>query len=373
MTRVHRTLSVAVLTAALSFPLRAQDGELSDSGSPTRYRNKLTVTPFLAYSPQTKLVLGAGGGWQFKTGAGAYDSATRSSVLAGFGSFTTAGQWSIGGSLSRYTRGNRWWIDLGAQGAFFPLTYYGIGPFTEEADTNEMRNHLFEVDARVARQVARHLYTGLYYRLRAYWNIDWEFPARIPDTLPGADGARSSGLGITLLYDSRNSTFTPTRGWFLLVEALANHEVIGSDRNYGTVVADARHYVRVTRRDIVAFNLVGQFNGSAVPIQSMSMLSGQTSSLLMRGVYLGRFRDRHQLVGQADYRGSLGGRWGYVVFGAAGNIFGSGTSVWDEMKFTGGLGIRFDVNPRDRLNLRADYTFTSFGERGFSFGAAEAF
>jgi len=31
------------------------------------------------------------------------------------------------------------------------------------------------------------------------------------------------------------------------------------------------------------------------------------------------------------------------------------------------------VNPRDPLNLRVDFTFTSFGESGLSIGAAEAF
>jgi hypothetical protein len=31
------------------------------------------------------------------------------------------------------------------------------------------------------------------------------------------------------------------------------------------------------------------------------------------------------------------------------------------------------VNPRDPLNIRVDYTLTSFGEAGVSIGAAEAF
>jgi hypothetical protein len=94
----------------------------------------------------------------------------------------------------------------------------------------------------------------------------------------------------------------------------------------------------------------------------------------MRGVYLGRFRDRHELVAQADYRGHLKGRLGYVIFGAAGNVFGSpGTDLFDRVKMTYGAGLRFDVNPADPLNIRVDYTLTNFGEGGVSIGATEAF
>jgi hypothetical protein len=106
----------------------------------------------------------------------------------------------------------------------------------------------------------------------------------------------------------------------------------------------------------------------------MAMLSNYTTAVLARGVYLGRFRDRHELLAQVDYRGHLKGRVGYVVFGSAGNVFGSpGNRVFEQVKFTYGAGVRFNVNPADPLNLRADFTLTSFGESGLSLGAAEAF
>jgi hypothetical protein len=106
----------------------------------------------------------------------------------------------------------------------------------------------------------------------------------------------------------------------------------------------------------------------------MAQISNVTTQVVMRGVYLGRFRDRHELIAQADYRVHVWKRFGAVVFGAAGNVFGSnGASLGDEMKYTYGGGLRFNINKHDALNLRVDYTFTSFGGQGLSLGVGEAF
>jgi outer membrane protein assembly factor BamA len=184
----------------------------------------------------------------------------------------------------------------------------------------------------------------------------------------------SSGLGATLLVDDRNSITTPTRGNYFQVDLLHHAAFLGSDFSYSHVAIDARTYVAVRRgKDVIALSAYGQFNGPDVPIQAMALLSNVSSLWVMRGVYLGRFRDRHELVGQVDYRGHLKGRFGYVVFGSAGNVFGAGTDVLDDVKFTYGAGLRFNVNPADPLNLRVDFTLTSFGSGGLSIGATEAF
>ena len=79
---------------------------------------------------------------------------------------------------------------------------------------------------------------------------------------------------------------------------------------------------------MLALNLYGQFNGADVPIQTMAQISNVTTQVVMRGVYLGRFRDRHELIAQADYRVHVWKRFGAVVFGAAGNVFGPTAPRW---------------------------------------------
>ena len=350
-------------------------GQGADSAAQTGYKRSLIVLPFVTYAPETRWQFGAGGGMQFKWPSAVRDSLTRPSYAFTAVSYTTRGQWTAAGEVALYTPRNRWGFFGRLEGAFFPLTYYGIGPSTERADSNRMDNRLIRVETKVLRRIAGELSAGPYYRLHSFFDIDWQFPSRITPATPGGAGGLSSGLGLSLQLDARKATSTPHRGHLLLVDYLRNASWLGSDFDYDYLVVDARVYLPVWRgRDVVALGLYGEFNGAEVPIQTMSMLSNATTQQLMRGIYLGRFRDRHEVVFQADYRGHLKGRFGYVVFGAAGNVFGSdGSRLFDELKFTYGSGLRFNVNPRDPLNLRADFVLSSFGETGFTLGVGEAF
>lgn len=368
---VHRRgrLLLGVMASLTAAPL---SGQAADTAA---YRNRLTVLPFAAYAPETGVQFGAGGGWQFKWPGAARDPATRSSYLAGAVTFTTKGQWTAGAETSAFLPGGDWWLFGRAAFASFPLIYYGVGAQTELADSNRMKHRFIKLEGKGLRRLHGPLYGGLYYRLHSFFDIRWQDDSRIPAGLPGGEGGRSSGLGISLQYDTRPSQTTPTRGRYLVLDYLRNEEFLGSDFVYDYLLIDARTYLPVRHgRDVIALNLYAEFNGPDVPIQTMSMLSNATTQELMRGVYLGRFRDRHEVVAQMDYRGHLKGRFGYVVFGSAGNVFGSGgNELFDDLKFTYGAGLRFNLNPQDPLNLRVDFTFTSFGESGLSIGAAEAF
>jgi hypothetical protein len=373
---VRRTLAYTIASVSLlAGPIRAQtDSSVSDSSGPAIYHNRLLALPYVSYSPQTRLQFGVGGGLQFKWPGAIADSGTRPSYLAGNGAVTTKGQWVTSLGVSLYLPKNRWWIAGGVAAGFFPATYYGIGPHSRAGDGMLLEQHFVAADARVLRQIRGEFSLGVHYRGASYTRVEWELPALIPGGLAGGKGGVISGAGPMAQFDSRNSTTTPTRGHFLLVDLLNFASLSGSDFSYRSLAVDARVYLPVRRRDVVALALYGQWNGSQVPIQAMALLGGYTTQELMRGVYLGRFRDRNQVVAQADYRGHLAGRFGYVVYGSAGNVYGSlGSGLFDSVKFTYGAGLRFNINPRDPLNIRADYTLTSFGSRGLSLGAAEAF
>lgn len=362
-------LLVAAWLAGSAGALSAQVADTS------AYKAKLTALPFAAYAPETGVQFGVGGGWQFKWPGAARDPLTRSSYLAGAFTLTTKGQWTAGAETSAFLPGGDWWLSGRAAVASFPLIYYGVGSQAERADSNRMKHRFIKLEGKALRRLHGPLYGGIYYRLHSFFDIRWQFENQIAPGLPGGTDGKSSGVGVSLQYDSRPSQTTPTRGRYLVVDYLRNEEFLGSDFVYDYLVIDARTYLPVRRgRDVVALNLYAEFNGPNVPVQTMSMLSNATTQELMRGVYLGRFRDRHEVVAQMDYRGHLKGRFGYVLFGSAGNVFGQGgNELFDDLKFTYGAGVRFNLNPADPLNLRVDFTFTSFGESGLSIGAAEAF
>lgn len=365
----------ALALAALLGAGAATAQEAETDSVPARYRDRFIGLPYASYSPQTKLAFGVAGGYQFKWPGMSRDSLTRPSYLAVNATYTQKGQWVAFVGTSLFSPRNRWWTTAAVSAGYFPVFYFGTGPRTAAADTNLMQNRFRSADLRLLRQVANRLFVGPNLRLLSISHLKWQFPVRIPAALPGGRGGMNAGIGATAIYDARNSSTTPTRGRYAQVEFLINDPLWGSDFSYAKLVADARIYVPVRRgRDVIALAAYGEFSGSGVPIQTMAMLGNATTQVIMRGVYLGRFRDRHSLVAQADYRGHLKGRFGCVIFGSGGNVFGSpGNGLFDRVKFTYGAGLRFNVNPADPLNLRADVTLTSFGGGGLSLGATEAF
>jgi len=103
----------------------------------------------------------------------------------------------------------------------------------------------------------------------------------------------------------------------------------------------------------------------------MGLLGGAE---IMRGYYLGRYRDKNMLVLQAEYRWApIFWRFGLAAFAALGDVaetldrFNLG-----RFKTTYGLGLRFVIDPKQRLHLRLDF---GFGKEtsGVYFTAGEAF
>lgn len=78
----------------------------------------------------------------------------------------------------------------------------------------------------------------------------------------------------------------------------------------------------------------------------------------MRGYYQGRYRDNNILVLQTEYRMPVWQRFGCVAFGGVGDVSHkmSGFST-NSLKYTYGFGLRFQLNPKENINLRLDFGF----------------
>ena len=97
---------------------------------------------------------------------------------------------------------------------------------------------------------------------------------------------------------------------------------------------------------------------------------------LMRGYYLGRYRDNHLLAAQLEYRilpFKFSKRWGASVFMATGQVFSQNNKFqFKNLLPTGGAGLRFLVFPEKDIYTRVDVAFTQEG-RGIYFFIGEAF
>jgi outer membrane translocation and assembly module TamA len=108
-----------------------------------------------------------------------------------------------------------------------------------------------------------------------------------------------------------------------------------------------------------------------VPLRSLASFGGNNS---MRGYYDGRYRDKDQLVFQAEYRIPVYGKWGVVVFGSTGDVSSKFTDyTFGDLKYSYGAGIRFAISKKEKLNLRLDYGIGQGNNNGLYFQLGEAF
>ncbi len=149
----------------------------------------------------------------------------------------------------------------------------------------------------------------------------------------------------------------------------------GSSYSFTTILSDTRIYRPINSRDVLAAQLLGQFNTGNVPFNQLALLGGES---IMRGYYLGRFRDNNQIATQVEYRFlplPLGftKRWGAALFAGTGTVFPNVRSLSvNNWVWSAGGGVRFLLFPKKDIFTRLDVAFTQEGP-GFYIFIGEAF
>jgi outer membrane protein assembly factor BamA len=145
---------------------------------------------------------------------------------------------------------------------------------------------------------------------------------------------------------------------------------IGSTFNFTFLNGLYHKFWQIRRKHIIAVQAKARYGFGQVPFLDMSSVGNDD---LLRGYPKNRFRDVNFLGAQVEYRFPLFWRFGMVTFAGAGDVFNKYTDLGiNEVKYSVGAGLRFVVNPAERLNIRLDY---GYGREGgyFYFVVAEAF
>jgi outer membrane protein assembly factor BamA len=191
-----------------------------------------------------------------------------------------------------------------------------------------------------------------------------------PDT-PGSAGGKVSGFGYFMTYDSRDSIFYSTSGSFHQFSITSFGRALGSDFAFNRVYLELRRYFRFSFAHCLAFQTRFLVQTGDPPFWRMGLLGGQE---IMRGYYLGRYRDKDMIALQAEYRWApVFWRFGLVAFAGLGDVAATfGGFDVGRFKYTYGLGLRFVIDSQQRLNLRLDFGFGK-DTSGVYFTAGEAF
>ncbi len=337
---------ILVLIAFLLFQYsfgQERDSTSTDSLHPT----SVSGFPVLFYLPETSLAFGALGTTSFNIGK--ERSFRPSQVLLSF-AYTLKKQVLIFAPYELYYK-QKWKMEgeLGYYKYFY--NYYGVG-----SDSKKENLETFNADfPRVINTLSYRFIPSSFIGIRVHFD---RFSVKNRDSLllsdapTGVNGGALVSAGLTYSLDTRNDIFYPTKGIYInFISELSSTGAL-SDFNYSLFQVSASHYFEFVDKHILASNITtGTIAGDA-PFFSYFYMS---SSKLARGHADRRFIDRNIAVMQAEYRFPIYKRLRGVAFGAFGNVGNTYGEIFsNNMKLSGGAGLRFQLNKKIMNHLRVD-------------------
>lgn len=331
------------------------------------------VYPTLAFAPETRWEFGLSSLYVYYAKK---DTTNRLSEINAFAFYTLANQHGVWLDHSLYSNNNRWSLLGRIRYQNFPLLYFGIGPDAAPQHLATVDARQINIKERVLKKLANNFFAGpeidfqhlSSVRFIPHLQNNFEMPL-------GSNGSSNIGFGGGAIYDKRHNVLNVRDGGFSELALLHYNKAWGSTYAFTSIISDNRLYRPVNKRDVLAAQLFGQFSVGQTPFNQLSLLGGES---IMRGYYLGRFRDRNQLAAQVEYRMlplpfTFTKRWGAAVFGSAGTVFDQFSTLrLKNIVWAGGAGIRFLVFPKKDIYSRLDLAFTKEG-KGFYIFIGEAF
>jgi outer membrane protein assembly factor BamA len=336
---------------------------------------QLLVFPTLAFAPETSWEIGFSSLYVYYAKR---DTTNRLSEVSGFTFYTLENQYGLWFDHALYSDKDKWFFLGRLRYQSFPLLFYGIGKNAPADYLARVDGNYLLLKERVLREIAPSLYLGAEFDLQSLHNVNF-VPAPDNENINkplGGQGSTNFGIGLGLVYDNRHNVLNVRDGLFSELAFLRYDPTWGSDFSFSTIVSDTRIFRPINKRDVLAFQLFGQFTTSGqAPFNQLALMGGES---IMRGYYLGRYRDENLLATQIEYRFlplPLGftKRLGAAAFLATGQVFGEANQLrLQDFLPTGGLGLRYLLFPKKDIYTRLDVAFTREGP-GFYFFIGESF
>jgi hypothetical protein len=331
---------------------------------------KYIISPFAFYLPETNLVIGAGIKRFYHFGD---DSTTRTSNIASSLQYSLNGQYLLRSQYQLFAKEEKYYINGFLGFSRFPITFYGIGNQIDMSKNELVIFDYFRFENLTYRKIGQNSFAGLGWRYFSMFNLKTQQYGKMEtDSIEGNKGSRVSGLNISYLFDNRDNILTPSKGVFAQIVYSIHSKVTGSTHTFNRWQFDARYYLKPSkkREDVLAFQGYGFLSVGDVPFNELAQMGGD---MIMRGYFLGSYRDKNLLAFQSEYRWQILKRLGIVGFAGAGEISDAmGDFELKNIKPSYGGGIRFKINRKENVNLRMDYGFGN-GQQNIYFFIAEAF
>jgi outer membrane protein assembly factor BamA len=315
--------------------------------------------PVIAYSRETSALFGV----MMVRALRWKDAApqTRPNTLALSGFYSLENQWALGLATSMYLHDEDYLVKAQVYRHRTPARFWGVG--TEDGQHGE-REDFTATGTGVTFGTTKKVYRAL----RVGAGV-WYGSAKIPikeaggllerAAVTGSDGGTDIGVELQAEWDDRDNIYAPTAGTFVQFWAGLHRDYLGSDFDYEDYMLDVRKFISLGKGQVLALQAKGRIMGGDPPFYRLSSIGGIS---VMRGLFDGRFRDKSMGAVQAEYRFPLWKSLGGAVFGGAGEVADIPADFTiRNIQFTGGLGLRLTLDPKERINLRLDVGFSRYG------------
>lgn len=370
-------LSLLILISGNGFSQMKLIKKLLSNEADTTRGSSFLPLPALGYAQETGIEIGAASLYSFYTDR--KDTLMRTSRITGMVTFTTKKQSNFALKSDIWTPGNKFHVTSEIRYRNFPFNFYGIGNSTLEMNEDPITQKLFKLNAGLEKKLGKSIYTGMSMAYESY-RFEDKVVGGIYSNDPGIrdkDGGKVFFLGITQIFDNRNTNTYTTRGSFLKFNYSYAPDFFGGDHFSGSLLKlDLRNFHALSKKTTLGLNAHFQtISGSNTPFYLLPQLG---SDEMMRAYYAGRFRDQNLLALQGELRLRLNPRFGLVGFAAAGNVYSGGNFKLIQLKPSVGGGFRYFYDIERGLSVRMDYAIgeQNPGEKrqsGFYLSLGEAF
>ncbi len=335
-------------------------------------KSGIFVLPLIYYTPDTRWAFGAAGVYYFKiAAANTNEKDTRMSNVQFLADYTQNRQLDVWGLWNIFTRNENYLLKGEARYRNFPDRFYGIGNNTRKEDSELYSYSLLSLKNLVMKQLRPAFFAGFDYHIEKEYNFSYSDNGLLQSgAVTGYNGAIGSALGLVAVYDNRDNVINTYRGRLIEASSYFFSPVLGSTFAFTYFNLSYHDFYRIRHKHIFAIQTRLRLGTGSIPFLDMSTAGNDD---MLRGYAKNRFRDHNFAGTQVEYRFPLFWRFGGVAFAGVGDVFRKPADLeFRLLKYSIGGGLRFVINPAERLNVRLDY---GYGREGghFYFVVAEAF
>lgn len=264
---------------------------------------------------------------------------------------TENGSYAYGGGAMLHFRDDLWRYTGGVAKASFNLDFYTPGTFVEPVAIGYNADGVVSFQKIARRLGEQDLFLGLAW---TYMDLDLGFDVD-SDRERFSDkelSERTSGLGLSLQYDQRDNSFTPSSGWLGMIEGNVYDGAIGSDTDFQSYRSHVYAYLPLADdRFVLGGRADARWANGDIPFYRLPFID-------LRGIGSARYADTRAATLETELRWNMTQRWALVGFIGAGRTWGERNDFDDgQSQVAKGAGVRYLIARMLRLYVGADYAW----------------